>query len=111
MKLWKVRDGLDNAIRVHCEHVHTVYSAVLCCAAVNPKRKCCGVTSLCNDCFDSQENCFLHRILLTQGYDCSQNAVNGFQLHCPYVKNVFTLSDSTKEVTVFNRPTRHVLVV
>ena len=38
-----------------------------------------------------------YQIVLTQGYHCSQNAVIGFHLNCPYIKIVLTTSVLTKE--------------
>ena len=64
--------------------------------ALSRKYMHCTVTSLDDDCFDSHR-LSLHKIVVTQGYHFSQNAVIGFQLLCPYIKNVLTMNVFTKK--------------
>ena len=43
-------------------------------------------TAVCNDCYVYRDNCPYVNLLLLQKDHCSQNAVMGSQLHCPYIE-------------------------
>ena len=59
------------------------------------------VTSPCSDCFGLPRRLSLHGVVLTQRDHCSQNAVNGSQLHCPYIHSLLTSRVSLqREVTI-----------